>query len=61
MHSRMGVWYKQIRVRISTAAADWALLSDVQMRIGNGEYVWVGQGKKAVTEAKARYKAGQGA
>ena len=39
----MGVWFKQIRTRVSNSQTDWALLSDVEMmRVAIARRVRVG-------------------
>ena len=48
----MGVWFKQIRTRVSNSQTDWALLSDVEMRVASGEYEWVGYGGAGEKEAR---------
>ena len=53
----MGVWFKQIRTRVSNSQTDWALLSDVEMRVASGEYEWVGYGGAGEKEAKRLWKA----
>ena len=53
----MGVWFKQIRTRVSNSQTDWALLSDVEMRVASGEYEWVGYGRAGEKEAKRLWKA----
>ena len=53
----MGVWFKQIRTRVSNSQTDWALLSDVEMRVASGEYEWVGYGGAGGKEAKRLWKA----